>query len=93
MRTISLSNAYRRDYRRVAKGMERAALDAALVPVLTALAEDRSLEPARRDHALTGDWSGYPECHLKPDLLLIYRKLDANALWLVRLGSHTALFD
>ena len=75
MRTISRSNVFKRDYRRVARGMGQAALDAVLIPVLTALAEDRPLEPARRDHALTGDWSGRRECHLKPDLLLIYRTL------------------
>jgi len=43
---------------------------------------------------LSGDWSGYRECHIKPDLLLllIYRKPDANTLRLARLGSHSELF-
>jgi mRNA interferase YafQ len=31
------------------------------------------------------------DCHLKPDLILIYRKPDAERLQLVRLGSHTEL--
>jgi mRNA interferase YafQ len=46
-----------------------------------------------RDHALSGDWTGYRECHVKPDLLLIYRKPDADTLRLARLGSHSELFD
>jgi mRNA interferase YafQ len=57
-----------------------------------ALANDDSLEPRRRDHDLSGDWQGYRECHIKPDLLLIYKKSDAATLRLARLGSHSELF-
>jgi mRNA interferase YafQ len=46
----------------------------------------------KRDNALIGDWMGYCECHIKPDLLLIYRKPDADTLRLARLGSHSELF-
>ena len=35
---------------------------------------------------------GYRECHIKPDLPLIYRKPDAGTLRLARLGSHSELF-
>jgi len=44
------------------------------MPVLTALAKDRPLEPRYRDHALTGDWNDHRDCHVKPDLVLIYQK-------------------
>ncbi len=60
--------------------------------VLFALAEDQTLGPRYRDHDLVGDWVSYRECHLKPDLLLIYRKPDAQTLRLARLGSHSELF-
>ena len=43
------------------------------------------------DHALTGNWIDHRECHLRPDLLLIYRLLDNDFLELVRLGSHSEL--
>jgi mRNA interferase YafQ len=56
------------------------------------LASDRPLPPNNRDHSLTGDWSGYRECHVRPDLLLIYDKPDDDQLRLVRLGSHSDLF-
>lgn len=92
MRTIDRSSAFRRDYKREAKGQQRATLDDNLMPVLTALADDRPLEPKHRDHDLSGDWSGYRECHVKPDLLLIYRKADQDVLRLARLGSHSELF-
>jgi mRNA interferase YafQ len=67
-------------------------LDDDLVQVLAALANDRPLEPRHRDHDLSGDWSGYRECHVKPDLLLIYRKTGKDLLRLARLGSHSELF-
>ena len=56
------------------------------------LAEDQPLPERNRDHPLTGEWDDHRECHLKPDLLLIYRKPDAEVLQLVRLGSHSELF-
>ena len=62
-----------------------------LVPVLVALADDQPLEPRHRDHALTGDWKDHRDCHVKPDLVLIYQKPDADTLRLVRLGSHSEL--
>jgi mRNA interferase YafQ len=93
MRTIDRSSAFKRDYKREAKGQHRTTLDDAIRPVLTALATDQSLEPRYRDHDLSGDWAGYRECHLKPDLLLIYRKPDADTLRLARLGSHSQLFS
>lgn len=50
------------------------------------------IEPRHRDRELGGNWVGYREYHLKPDLLLIYGRRDAGALRLVRLGSHSELF-
>jgi mRNA interferase YafQ len=92
MRTIDRPSSFKRDYKREAKGRYRKTLDVALVPVLTALVTDQTLAPRYRDHDLTGDWAGHRECHLKPDLLLIYRKIGDESLTLVRLGSHSELF-
>ena len=92
MRTIDRSSAFKRDYKREAKGQHRATLDANLIPVLMALADDRPLEPRHRDHDLSGEWAGYRDCHVKPDLVLIYRKPDADILRLARLGSHSEVF-
>ncbi len=44
-----------------------------------------------RDHALTGDWQDYRDCHIKLGLILIYRKPNNDVLQLVRLGSHSEL--
>jgi mRNA interferase YafQ len=53
---------------------------------------DRLLPTNLRDHELIGNWVGYRECHIKPDLLLIYKKPDPLTLRLARLGSHSDLF-
>lgn len=92
MRAIDRSWAFKRDYKRVAKGQHRASFDAPLTRVLRTLADDKPLDPRHRDHDLSGDWAGYRECHVKPDLLLIYRKTGASTLRLARLGSHSELF-
>ena len=92
MRTIDRASSFKRDYKREAKGQYRATLDCELKPVLLALLTDQPLAPKHRDHDLGGDWAGYHECHVKPDLLLIYRKSGADTLRLARLGSHSELF-
>ncbi|ENK2541472.1 type II toxin-antitoxin system YafQ family toxin [Salmonella enterica] len=92
MREIERSSAFKRDYKRVSKGRHGADLDDVLVPILIALASDKTLEPVHCDHNLTGNWSGFRECHIKPDLLLIYKKPDDETLKLARMGSHSELF-
>jgi mRNA interferase YafQ len=93
MRKIERATAFRRDYRR-AKAMPRYRdLDNRLTILLELLINDRPLSPQTRDHALSGDWSGYRDCHIWPDLLLIYAKPSPDVLRLVRLGSHEDLFE
>lgn len=92
MRTIDRSLAFKRDYKREAKGQHRATLDKMLKLILVARATHQPLKARYRDHELSGEWAGYRECHVKPNLLLIYRKSDADTLRLARLGSHSELF-
>jgi mRNA interferase YafQ len=91
MRAPDYTGQFKRDYKRETKGQHRATLDADLRPVLSALLTDQPLEPRHRDHALTGDWKDHRDCHVKPDLVLIYQKPDDDTLRLVRLGFHSAL--
>ena len=91
MRTIERTSQFKRDYKRESKGPHRAMLADNFIDVLTNLANDRPLAEKHRDHALTGDWKDHRDCHIKPDLVLIYRKPDAAKLQLVRLGSHSKL--
>lgn len=91
MRKIERTGQFKRDYKREAKGPHRATLDTELVSALKSLATDQSLNERYRDHALTGEWKDHRDCHIKPDLILIYRKPDDEVLQLVRIGSHSEL--
>ncbi len=92
MRTISQTSKFKKDYKREAKRHHQVILDADLFPVLRMLANDESLSKKYRDHSLSGEYVKHRECHLRPDLLLIYKKPDKTTLRLVRLGSHGELF-
>jgi mRNA interferase YafQ len=91
MRTIRRTAHFKRDFKREAKGAHRATLEQDLVTVVRLLASRSPLPHKYRDHRLAGEWHDYRDCHVKPDLVLIYRLPDADTLELVRLGSHSEL--
>lgn len=91
MRTIDRATRFRRDLKREGKGQHGNTLERDLFTIITALANDTPLDPHHRDHQLTGNWSGCRDCHVYPDLVLIYRKPDDQTLQLVRLGLHAEL--
>ncbi len=80
MRTIKRSSRFKRDFKRESRGQHRAVLASDLIETLHLLANDQALPLRLFDHALTGDWDGYRDCHIKPDLILIYRKLGTEEL-------------
>jgi mRNA interferase YafQ len=92
MRTIERTSAFKRDFKREKSGQYRHDLEALISTMISLLAEDKPLPVRNRDHPLGGEWRDHRECHLKPDLLLIYRKPNPEVLQLVRLGSHSELF-
>lgn len=93
MRTIDWSNAIKKDYRRIKANPHHAHdVDKLLEAILDLLVEDKPLPAKYRDHVLVGDWKNHRECHIKPDLLLIYRPVGTDVLRLARLGSHSELF-
>ena len=93
MRTIERSSAFKRDFKRAkAAARHNKDVDSLVSTVVALLMSDQALPENNRDHALRGDWVGYRECHIKPDLLLIYRKAGADTVRLARLGSHSELF-
>ncbi len=92
MRRIERTGAFRRDFKRGKRGQYRRDIDSLVSDVFSLLADDKPLSEKNRDHGLSGEWRDCRECHLKPDLLLIYRKPDTEVLQLVRTGSHSELF-
>ena len=91
MRTTEWTSRFKRDFKRESKSQHHSTLDNHLFPIIERLAHDRPLEARYRDHALTGEWKDCRDCHVKPDLILIYQKLNSKILRLVRLGSHSEL--
>ena len=88
---VVLSNRFRKDLKLAAKrGLGLDELNA----IVNQLAAGQTLPERNRDHALTGDYIGFRECHIRPDWLLVYRvDGDALELFLFRTGTHTDLFD
>ena len=89
MRSIERTTKFKRDYKREKK--VDPSLDETFLAVIVLLADDEGLPERLRDHSLGGEWKGYRDCHIRPDLVLIYSK-DEDKLTLARLGSHSELF-
>lgn len=61
------------------------------IEYLYLLSQSKALPSEAKDHALNGEWIDFRECHISPDLLLIYQ-IENDAIKLVRMGSHSQLF-
>ena len=88
---LTYTGQFKRDYKREKSGQHAGELDELLKTVTGLLRDGSELPASNKDHALKGAWKGARDCHLKPDLLLIYRK-TTTAIELVRVGSHSELF-
>lgn len=91
MRTIEYTGQFKRDYKREVKGIHKKTLAEDLNAVFKLLMADKKLPQKYFDHPLSGDWKDHRDCHIKPDVVLMYRKPDEVSLQLVRLGSHSQL--
>lgn len=88
MLKIELTNAIKKDLK---KYKHRKKLILELQEIINLLVHKRSLPTKHRDHNLIGNWINYRECHVRNDVLLIY-KIENDILFLVRFGSHSELF-
>ena len=91
MRTISRTSKFKADFRRETRGQYRETVAADLKSVVAMLVADEILPRHYQDHRMSGQWSRYRNCHIKPDLILLYRKLGEQGVELTRLGSHSEL--
>lgn len=88
MRKIDYTNSFKRDYKKCAVH----SLSTSMIEVFYCLINDLPLPEKYCDHMLTGEWTGFRDCHIQPDLVLIYRKIGEDTLELIRIGSHSTLF-
>lgn len=90
MYTVKPSGRFKKDLKVVAKRGYDINL---LTNVIKLLATGSPLPEKNKDHALTGNWVNYRECHITPDWLLIYKvEDDILVLTLTRTGTHSDLF-
>lgn len=90
--TVKGSSRYKKHLKRIAKRNIEDVIK--INETVNILARGEKLPERYRDHALKGDWEGHRECHIKPDLLLIYRIFeDVLILELIDTGSHSDLFE
>lgn len=91
MRKINQTSKFRKDLKRELKGRHKRNLQVHLQDVLKLLLADTQLPQRYEDHPLSGPWQDFRDCHILPDLILIYRKPNETTLDLVRIGSHSEL--
>jgi mRNA interferase YafQ len=91
MRAIKYTRRFKRDYGREKSGVLGKKIDKLLMDAVNLLAADLPLPARYVDHALGGEWNDHRDCHIRPDMVLIYRKPDDETLELVRMGSHSEL--
>ncbi len=84
---ITVTNQFKRE----AKKQLSVLFSAEWAEVLHCLSNDMPLPKQYQDHGLTGNWKGFRDCHVKPDLVLIYAK-EIDFIQLVRLSSHSEIF-
>lgn len=91
MLSLKTTTKFKKDYKRMKKQGKDLSL---LQMVIDDLLAEKILPEKNRDHALTGNYLGFRECHIQPDWLLIYA-VDHGQLVLTasRTGTHSDLFD
>jgi addiction module toxin component, yafQ family len=87
---ISFTKDYKRDLKRLANQPE-ILLSAEMIDAMHHLLNGKNLPEKYKDHALSGNWKGFRDCHIKNDLVLIYH-VNNEGLTLVRLNTHSEVF-
>ena len=90
MLRLKTTTKFKKDYKRIKKQGRDISL---LASVIDDLLNGNVLDEKYQDHPLVGDYTGFRECHIQPDWLLIYA-IDNDQLILTasRTGSHSDLF-
>ena len=90
MKRLQPTTKYKKDLKRYANNPKKIA---ALTEVLKLLKNEQPIPAEYQPHMLHGNYQGCMECHIQGDFLLIWIDPDTDIIELVRLGSHSALFN
>ena len=88
MRAFQISKDFKRDLKKLPAEIM---LSSEFIEVFYCLQHDLPLPEKYKDHPLTGDWQGYRDCHIKNDLVLIY-KIEGDLIKFARVNSHSEVF-
>ena len=88
MRAFQISKDFKRDLKKLPAEIM---LSSECIEVFYCLQHDVPFPEKYKDHPLTGDWRGYRDCHIKNDLVLIY-KIEDDLIKLARVNSHSEVF-
>lgn len=89
MLSLDYSTIFKKDFKKITKMTIPDIIEVG--NVISTLQKGLNLDPKYVDHPLSGNWNNFRDCHIKPDLVLIYR-INKNTLQLARIGSHSDLF-
>ncbi|MBP3858014.1 MAG: type II toxin-antitoxin system YafQ family toxin [Ruminiclostridium sp.] len=91
--TVKFTSRFKKDYKSIQKrGLDTGKIFDVIDLIASGTNEER-LKKEYDDHALSGNWKSYRECHIEPDWLLVYQLFeDVLVLSLVRTGTHSDLF-
>ncbi|MFZ2149776.1 MAG: type II toxin-antitoxin system YafQ family toxin [Minisyncoccia bacterium] len=93
MYLLITTKSFEKSYKKIKKSGIKQSVLQDLRFIVALLSEGKSLPILHKDHKLQGESSGLRECHIKGDLLLVYKiEKDKLVLMLVDIGSHSELF-
>ena len=90
MKELKPTSQYKKDYKRFRNNPKKLEK---LFDILELLRQEKPIPEENRPHPLTGDYAGHMECYIEGDFLLIWFDPHSDVISMVRLGSHSELFD
>ncbi len=94
MYSIKRSKQFERSFKKLQYGGVKIVIRQEVSAVIDLLSSGKKLPDKYNDHQLKGEYLGYRECHVRPDLLLIYQIQNKELiLVLIDIGSHSSLFQ
>jgi len=85
---LARANSFKRSFKKIKLTDDE---ESNYIEIIYNLLNDEELETKYKDHQLKGNLKEFRECHIKPDLLLMYR-INDEVLELVDIGTHSELF-
>jgi len=90
MKELIPTTRYKKDFKRFKNNTKKLEK---LFEIYDLLQQGKPIPSENNPHPLKGKYQGCMECHIEDDFLLIWIDEETNIIKLVRLGSHSELFE